>query len=352
MPRTKLQNILKQLAPGTPLRAGIDRILHGGTGALIVMGSNRQVSAVSSGGFQINVDFTEQALRELAKLDGAIILNNDCSRIVAAGVHLIPAGTLPTAETGTRHRSADRTAQATGVPVITVSASMGTVSLFIAGRRHPVEQASEVVSRGNQTLAALSSLTQRLQETLDQFTALEVGDQVTLRDLVGVAHRYELTRRLSAEMEFHIALLGIEGRLLQMQHAELTAALAGLPELITADYAHNLDDPAAFQLDNLQNFSPDELLGTQLVAERLGFGANAYLEGPLETRGYRVLTTVGRLPQHIVELLIPDHSLQELFASSRSQLMEIEGVGERRVRLIRDALLRVSESAYARNDAH
>lgn len=351
MSRTMLQRYLKQLAPGTPLREGIDRILHGRTGALIVMGNNRQVAKVSSGGFTIDVDFSAQALRELAKLDGAIILSNDLTRIVAAGVHLVPPGDLPTAETGTRHRSADRTAQAAGIPVISVSASMGTVSLFINGRRHVVEKAADVISRGNQTLGALSSVVQRLEETLDQLTMLEVSNQVTVRDLAAVAHRYELARRLSAEMDFHITILGVEGRLLAMQHAELAAPLQDLQGFLTKDYAHNLPNPAAFQLDRLQNFTPEELLGQHLIADRMGFGPSVHLEQSLTTYGYRVLTTLGRLPANVVDLLLPEHSLQELCTLSRAQLMEIDGVGEQRARLIRDALLRISETAFARSDA-
>lgn len=350
MSRTTLQHYMKLLAPGTPLRAGIDRILHSGTGALIVLGFNRQVKQVSSGGFQIGIDFSEQALRELAKLDGAIIVSNDLSRILSAGVHLVPPGDIPTAETGTRHRSADRTAQATAVPVVTVSASMGTVSLFIAGRRHVVEKASDVISRANQTLAAMTSLINRLQEALDQLNSLEVAEQVTLRDLIAVAHRYELARRLSAETEFHVEVLGVEGRLLKMQHAELAAPLGGLSTLIASDYAHNLDDPDEFQLENLQNFTPEELMNNHLVAQRLGFGPDSYLETPLESVGYRMLTTVGRLPRHVVDLLVPKHSLQELFAASVGELMRIEGIGDRRARLIRDALLRISETAFARSD--
>lgn len=351
MSRTMLQRYLTQLAPGTPLREGIDRILHGRTGALIVMGNNRQVQKVSSGGFKIDVDFSAQALRELAKLDGAIILNNDLTRIVAAGVHMVPPGDLPTAETGTRHRSADRTAQAAGVPVISVSASMGTVSLFINGRRHVVEKASDVISRGTQTLGALNSVVQRLAESLEQLTAMEVANQVTVRDLTAVAHRYELARRLSAEMDFHITILGVEGRLLAMQLAELAAPLRDLEELLTKDYAHNLEHPSEFCLDNLQNFSPEELLGQHLIAERMGFGASVHLEQSLTAYGYRALTTIGRLPHNIVELLLPEHTLQELLVASRAQLMEIDGVGEQRARLIRDALLRIGEAAFARSDA-
>lgn len=346
MPRTMLQRYLKLLAPGTPLRGGIDRILHGRTGALIVLGNNRQVSHVSSGGFQINVDFSEQALRELAKLDGAIILSNDLSRIIAAGVHLVPSGDLPTAETGTRHRSADRTAQAAGVPVVTVSASMGTVSLFINGRRHVVENAAAVSIRANQTLAALGSLIDRLQEALRQLDALEISDQVTIRDVVQVAHRYELVRRLSSEMDFHLAILGVEGRMLEMQHVEQIAPLDGLADLLVEDYAHNLDNPDDFQLSNLLNFTPEELLGAQLVAERLGFGKDVYLESAVKPRGYRLLTTSGRLPRHIVDLIIPERNLQEVFEADASELQSIEGIGTRRAKLIRDGLTRLSEANY------
>lgn len=349
MSRSMLERYLKLLAPGTQLRSGIDRILHGRTGALIVMGNNRQVAKVSTGGFQINVEFSEQALRELAKLDGAIILSNDLSRIVAAGVHLVPPGYLPTAETGTRHRSADRTAQIAGVPVVTVSASMGTVSMFINGRRHVVENAAAVSSRSNQILAALGSLLGRLGEALRHLDNLEATDHVTIRDVVQVAHRYELVRRLSAEMEFNLAILGVEGRMLQMQYVELLGPMEGLADLLTEDYAHNLENPEEFLLTNLQNFTPEELMGAQLVAERLGFGQGVYLETPLTPRGYRLLTTTGRIPRHLVELLLPEYRLEKLFGLSHAQLMEIDGIGERRSLLIRDALTKLVEGLDARD---
>lgn len=343
MPRTAIRRYLKLLAPGTQLRGGLDRILLGRTGALIVLGNNAKVQQVCSGGFQIGVDCTEQNLRELAKLDGAIVLSNDLSRIVAAGVHLVPAGGLPTAETGTRHRSADRTAQAAGVPVVTVSASMNTVSLFHGGRRHPVETVAQGISRANQTLATLSRVVTRLTDQLDQFTLLEIGEQVTLRDLTHVAHRLELTRRLSVEMQFHVDVLGVEGRLVSLQHAELASHFDGIADLLTEDYAHNLTDPAGFDLLALHNFSPEELFSSSLVAERLGFSSN--LEQPLTTRGVRLLSRVGRLPVPIVTKLVERYSLQEMFGASVSQLMEIDGIGPQRARQIRDALLRITESS-------
>lgn len=344
MSKPTVRRYLKQLAPGTPLRAGLDRILHGGTGALIVLGNNRQVQLVSSGGFKIGVEFTEQALRELAKLDGAIILSTDLTQIVAAGVHLVPEGDLPTAETGTRHRSADRTSQAAGLPVITVSASMGTISVFYEGHRHLVETVRQVTSRANQTLAALSRISTRVTELLEQFTLLEIAEQVTLRDLTNVAHRLELTRRLSSEMQFHIDLLGVEGRMVALQHDELVASFAGVGDLLEQDYSPTVADPSEFDLGRLHNFSHDELFSGQLVAERLGFGPNPNLEQHLPTRGIRLLTTVGRLPASLVSRLIDGSSLQELFGATLANLMEIDGIGPTRARQIRDALIRVSEA--------
>lgn len=344
MARPTVRRYLKLLAPGTQLRAGIDRILHGRTGALIVLGNNSQVQHVSSGGFKIEVDCTEQSLRELAKLDGAIILSSDLSRIMAAGVHLVPGGDLPTAETGTRHRSADRVAQAARLPVVTVSASMSTVSMFYEGHRHIVETVSQVISRANQTLAALSRVVTRLDDLLEQFTPMELAETVTLRDLTHVVHRLELTRRLSSEMQVHIDLLGVEGRMVALQHAELAANFSGIGSLLAADYASNAADPAEFDLTKLHNFSHDELFSGQLVAERLGFGATPNLEQHLETRGIRLLSMVGRLPAALVTKLIDEFTLQELFGASVQTLMEIDGIGAVRARQIRDALLRITEA--------
>lgn len=348
MPRAKSRQFQRLLAPGTPLRDGLDRILHGRTGAVVVLGNNVRVQQLSTGGFQLDMDYTPQALRELAKMDGAIVLSTDLNRIVAAGVHLVPFGDFPSAETGTRHRSADQTAQAAQVPVVTVSASMSTISIFVNGKRNVLETSSQMISRANQTIATLSSFVIRLTDVLKQFNSLEVSEQVTIRDLVQVAHRFEMTRRLSAETQFHIETLGVEGRLIALQHAEMVAAFEGLADLLVGDYSHALPNPADFTLENLRNFSADELLSSQLIADRIGFGPQVYLETPLKSRGVRLLTDVGRLPNSLVVKLVDRFEMQELFGASVTDLLQIDGVGQARARLIRDALLRITEAAYSR----
>lgn len=343
---TRVRQWQRVLAPGTPLREGLDRILHGRTGALVVMGNNAKVQRYSSGGFRLNVDFTPQALRELAKMDGAIILSNDLDQIVAAGVQLMPPSGLPTAETGTRHRSADRLAQAAGVPNITVSASMSTISLFMDGHRYVVEPTERLLSRANQTLTTLASFVDSLDEHLRTFSALEVSDQITLRDLALLARRYEMTRRLSSETRYHVDMLGAEARHVELQHTELITRFADLGELLVEDYAHNAPEASHFDLERLHNFSTEELHSPSLVLERLGFGPRASLEGGLSPRGLRVLTAVGRLPHGLAAKLVGQFSLQEMFGASVAMLTEIDGIGQQRARLIRDALHRISDSAH------
>lgn len=345
MARSRLRDYQRLLAPGTPLREGLDRILHGRTGAMVVLGNNARVRQVCTGGFQLDVDFTPQALRELAKMDGAIVLSQDLSRIVAAAVHLVPPGDLPTAETGTRHRSADRTAQHAGVPVVTVSASMSLISLFLDGHRTLIETTDQMMSHANQTLATLARFVTRLGAVLDHFNALEVASQVTLRDLVGVAHQYEMTRRLSDEMTFHLGTLGVEGRLISMQHAELISGLMDVEPYLRADYAHNVDEPDRFTLEHLRNFTPDELLSPSLVADHLGFPSGTYLETPVTSRGTRLLTQVGRLPSSLVERLSASFTLQELFGTSVADLLTLDGVGPARARMVRDAMVRITEAS-------
>ena len=211
------------MAPGTPLREGFERILRGRTGALIVLGNTREVQQLCTGGFLLDVPYTPTALRELAKMDGAIVLDTQRFRIVRAGVHLMPDPVLETIETGTRHRTADRVAQQTGVPVVTISASMSTISLYVGGQRRVVEHSEHILSRANQALQTLERYRGRLSELTNRLSALEVHDQVSVKDVALVAQQIEMVHRLQLELEGYVIELGTDGRLLSLQLFELSA---------------------------------------------------------------------------------------------------------------------------------
>ena len=52
-------DILKLIAPGTAIREGLDNILKAKTGALIVIGENKEVMDLVDGGFNIKFRFKE-----------------------------------------------------------------------------------------------------------------------------------------------------------------------------------------------------------------------------------------------------------------------------------------------------
>lgn len=146
---------LSAVAPGMALRDGLERILRGNTGGLIVLGMDRTVESMCTGGFVLDVEFTATRLRELCKLDGALILDKDMTKILRAGVQLVPDASIHTEETGTRHRTADRVSKACGFPVVSVSQSMRLIALYVDGERRVLEESSAILSRANQALATL-----------------------------------------------------------------------------------------------------------------------------------------------------------------------------------------------------
>lgn len=343
--RSGLFEHLARMAPGTPLRDGFERILRGRTGALVVLGRNAVTDAVSTGGFALDVPFSPTALRELAKMDGAIVLDLESDRIVSAGVQLMPDAAISTVETGTRHRTADRVARQSGLPVVSVSASMSTISLFIDSHRHVFEQSDAILSRANQALQTLERYRARVSEVTARLSSLEVQDQVTVSDVALVAQRLEMVRRLNAELDGYVVELGTDGRLLALQLYELSAGLDDLRELLERDYRP--DGDSGFSFASLAGLDLSELLDPLAVARALGFGGQNHLDTRVSARGYRQVAQINRLPVGLGARLIEHFgSLQALFGATSTELQAVEGVGESRARTIRDGLLRLADAAY------
>src|ERR1700675_1283448 len=209
--RPSLREAVARLAPGTSLRDGLERILRGRTGALIVLGYDERVESICDGGFSLDVRFAPTRLRELSKMDGAVVLSTDGGRIVRANVQLVPDPSIPTDESGTRHRSAERAAIQTGYPVISVSHSMNIVTVYVGGERHVVADSATILSRANQAIATLERYKTRLDEVSRQLSRAEIEDFVTLREVMTVVQRLELVRRISLEIDEHVVELGTDG---------------------------------------------------------------------------------------------------------------------------------------------
>jgi len=344
----RLRTTLANIAPGTALRDGLERILRGRTGALLVLGRDKVVESISTGGFELDVPFTATGLRELAKMDGAIILDKEASRIERAAEQLMPDPSIYSEETGTRHRTADRVARQTGFPVISVSQSMQIIAAYVGEIRYVLEDSGQILSRANQALATLERYKMRLDEVSSTLSALEIEDLVTIRDVAVVAQRLEMVTRIAREIEDYVLELGSDGRLLSLQLDELVTGVDQERELVIRDYlpqGRRGRKPEEI-LDELEGLSPADLVDIAAVARSLGLGASEHLDGAVTPRGYRLLAKVPRLPGTVVERLV-DHfgSLQKLLSAGIDDLQAVDGVGELRARSVREGLSRLAESS-------
>ena len=344
----RLRATLAAVAPGTALREGLERVLRGRTGALVVLGSDKTVDAVSTGGFDLDVEFTATALRELAKMDGAIVCDRDAHRIIRASVHLMPDAGIPTDETGTRHRTADRMARQTGFPVISVSQSMHIIALYVGDTRYVLEDTGAILSRANQALATLERYKMRLDEVSGTLSALEIEDLVTVRDVASVAQRLEMVLRIAKEIEDYVLELGTDGRLLSLQLDELVGGVDHERELVIRDYlpSGRRARPVDAVLTDVDAISATELLDIATIGRALGLGGAESLDSAVSPRGYRLLAKVPRLPGTVVDRLV-DHfgTLQKLLAASIDDLQAVDGVGDTRARSVREGLSRLAESS-------
>jgi diadenylate cyclase len=344
-----LRATLALVAPGTALRDGLERILRGRTGALIVLGHDRGVEALCTGGFPLDVEFSSTRLRELCKMDGAVVLSSDGSRIVRAAVHLMPDPAIPTEESGTRHRTAERVAKQTGHPVVSVSQSMHMIGLYLNGVRHVIDDSAAILSRANQALATLERYKARLDEVSGNLSALEIEDLVTARDAIAVVQRLEMVRRIADEIEGYVVELGTDGRLLALQLDELMAGVESDRTLVIRDYLppsrkiRMLEDAVA-ELDRLP---ASELIDLGAVAKAMGYaGAGDALDVQVSPRGFRLLTKVPRLPGAVVDRLVEHFgSLQRLLGATVEDLQTVEGVGDARARGVREGLSRLAEAS-------
>jgi diadenylate cyclase len=347
----QLRATLAQIAPGTQLRDGLERILRGHTGALIVLGYDKTVESLCTGGFPLDVEFSSTRLRELAKMDGAIVLDDSANRIVWAATHLVPDPSIPTDESGTRHRTAERVAKQTGYPVISVSQSMRIIALYVEGRRYVLDDSAAILSRANQALSTLERYKMRLDEVNGTLSALEIEDLVTVRDAVAVSQRLEMVLRIASEIEGYVVELGTDGRLLSLQLDELMSGVTQERELIVRDYmpAPHGRKPRTVTdvLAELDIVSATELLDLAVIARVCGLGANAdVLDNAVSPRGFRLLARVPRLPPAVVDRLVEHFGgLQKLLAATIDDLQLVEGVGDSRARSVREGLSRLAESS-------
>ncbi len=339
---------LRTSAPGTDLRDGLDRIIQSKMGALVVIDDTPAVRRICSGGFELDAPFTPQRVAELAKMDGAIILNRDASRIHRANVHLVPDPGVETNETGTRHRTAERVGKSLGVPVVSVSEERSVITIYRGREAQTVEDPARLIVRSNQALQTLERYRQRLDTVMANLLGLEVEDLASLRDMLVVLQRLELVSRIAAEIELDIVELGADGRLVQLQLDELMLGVEDERELLIRDYFH---EDASWHVEEslaaLDALEEGDLLELSELSGVLHLpGRSIDLDASVTPRGFRLLSRVPRLPNVIVERIVGHFAdLPRIIRATIDELEEVEGVGYTRARSVKEALSRITETS-------
>jgi diadenylate cyclase len=334
------------IAPGTAVREGIDSIVQARTGALICIGDTDELSFLYSGGIKLEVDYTPALLFQLAKMDGAIVLSSSGTKIHWANVQLMPDPTIHSAETGTRHRTAERVSKQTDALVIAISQARSVVSLYVDGAKYILEDIPVVLAKANQALATLDKYRSRLDQVSTRLTALEFEGGVTLHDVLTVLQRAELVTRMAVEIERYIVELGAEGRLIEMQLEETMVGVAAEKSALVHDYlADPGEDGFASVLDSLARMPHQDLLDFGTLAELLGYDRKLNtLDHPVSPRGHRVLGRIPRLPKLVVQGIVSEFGgLDEILAAGDGDLESVEGVGDVRAKDIREGLRRLQE---------
>lgn len=343
--RVRFRRSLQMLAPGTDFRLGIENVIQAKTGALIVVGDSPEVMGMTSGGFQIDCEFSPARLYELAKMDGAIITNHDASQIIKVNAQLDPNPNLPSQETGIRHRTAERVALQTGELVVAISQRRQVVTLFQGNSSFRLRDIATILVQANQALQTLEKYRNVLSRDLQHLGGLEFEELVTIGEVCSVLYRSIKVLNISAEIENYISELGSEGRLVKMQLEEMVANVQEEATLIIKDYCNIQEKSPAEILSSVRRTHEDDVSDALLLMRSLALGTtSAHLEQQAAPRGYRMLNKIPRIPPAIIENLVERfHFLSRILRASIDELDEVEGIGEVRARSIKNGLMRMRE---------
>jgi diadenylate cyclase len=342
----KLLDAIGRIAPGTELRQAIDDIIRSHEGALVVIGDPVELSFLYSGGIRIDAPFRAQLLYEVAKMDGAIIVDAAVKKLAWANVQLMPDPTIPSNETGTRHRTAERVAKQTGALVVSISQQRETVTVFVGPARYQLDPIADVLAKTNQALGTLETYRQRLEQVLTRLTALEFQNAVVLDDVLVVLQRAEMTTRMAEVISRDCVELGSEGRLIGMQLEELVGDVPRERDAVVRDYhAAGAGPEATLALEGLRALPYHDLLEFERLGELLGYPRTVNpLDHAVSPRGYRVLSHIPRLPEAVIKRVVGDlGTLDTVVRASQRDLEAVDGVGAVRAREIREGLRRLQE---------
>ena len=343
-----MSKMLSFIAPGTEIRDGIENVLRANTGGLIVLGYNEKVKGIVDGGFQINCPFSPSYLYELSKMDGAIILNDKGNKILIANAQLTPDTSIPSQETGMRHRTAERVAKQTGNLVIAISQRRHVITLYYGQLQYALRDIGVILTKANQALQTLEKYKAVLEQSVTNLSLLEFEEIVTFNDVIQVVQRFRMVLRIKNELLTYLNELGTEGRLILLQMNELLTHMENEMKLVLKDYAFIRAVNVNEVLQHLQELSYLEAIDDHMFLKQLGYQGYIHLDEVKSPRGYRMLSKISRLPPIIVENLIDQfQQLPAILKATVEELDDVEGIGDVRARKIKDGLKFLKDQLFA-----
>ena len=325
-----------QLIPGQPLRNGVDLVADKKTGALIVIGTSAKLEKISSGGIILNnCSYTPEMLSELAKMDGAIIVDANVNNILKANVHLNPSDNIPTSQTGTRHRTAERVSVETELSVIAVSEESSTIKVFSDNIVNELEESSIIFGKVNESLQSIDRTRRRFDDAVLELGELEVENTLTNQQVLEVIQRGELLGRLSQQVRKEATDLGEDSGLVMIQIDSLESGVRNTLDLVLKDHLpakrfRNINKA----VDEIANLTYEELNSIQHLGSVLFMES---LDEVSTSKGYRILARLPGLPDNLHDSLIQKFkTLPNLLTASTDKLFEVEGIGRSRAQQLRE----------------
>lgn len=307
--------VLSRLSPGKSIRIALDDILEGKSGALIVVDSP-ELRNIIDGGFRINTKFTSQKLAELAKMDGAIVLSDDLKRILFANVLLVPDSSIPTHETGTRHKAAERTAKQIGTTAIAVSERRSKITLFHDDKKYLLENSEHLLRRTTETLHILEKQREILDDIMKNLNILEITKLISVADVCSVLQRIEVIVKMQDTMRRYLTELGTHGAIVRIRVKELSKGIEDLKEAILKDYSNKPQNIKKI----LDSLTFDGVIDTEALSRML-FETSP--DTQIASKGFRLLGKLNMTEREIKALIGSFESLSGVLEASPEELNKI-----------------------------
>lgn len=329
--KEEITDVLKSISPGTLLRTAIEGVQKAKTGGLIVA-YNDLVQNIFEGGFKINCRFTPQRLVELGKMDGAIILSKDLKKILYANVLLTPNNSIPSNETGTRHKAAERTAKQTNSLVIAISERKNEINLFYKNLKYNLKSTPDILRRANEHIQLLEKQRELFDKNIEKLNRLELRNNPSLSQAMLIIQKGRLIQKISEDLKRYVLELGNEGSLIKTRLKELIAGIEKETNLVIKDYT-KLDIKKSKIL--LESLSYDELLDSNNILSVLAYETLTQTQ----IKGWRILSKTSLAESDIAKIIKESQSLGKAIHTNPNEFLSI--LGNEKTQLFKEEINRI-----------